>query len=174
MRSENLPDGSNDKVTWKRSGDLLTKRRNNVTLRRDGDVPQRCYWVFYLGITDEVVETYQWDVKDTYHWDVLVTYQWDVVGCFIWDLFDTSSGRTDGTSLLRPLKTSSRRFNKMSCRLTTETSSRRSTETSLGVSFETYLRHHWDVQRDVVKASLRRLVARWDFTSLPTCFFEIY
>ena len=158
MRSENLPDGSNDKVTWKRSGDLLTKRRNNVTLRRDGDVPQRCYWVFYLGVTDDVVET----------------YQWDLVGCFIWDLFDTSSGRTDGTSLLRPLKTSSRRFNKMSCKLTTETSSRRSTETSLGVSFETYLRHHWDVQRDVVKASLRRLVARWDFTSLPTCFFEIY
>ena len=110
MRSENLPDGSNDKVTWKRSGDLLTKRRNNVTLRRDGDVPQRCYWVFYLGVTDDVVETYQWDVKDTYHWDVLVTYHWDVVECFIWDLFETSWGRTDGTSLLRPLKTSSGRF----------------------------------------------------------------
>ena len=39
---------------------------------------------------------------------------------------------------------------------------RRSTETSLGVSFETYLRRHWDVQRDVVTTSLQRLVAGWD------------
>ena len=31
----------------------------------------------------------------------------------------------------------------------------------LGVSFETYLRRHWDVQRDVVTTSLRRLVAGW-------------
>ena len=38
---------------------------------------------------------------------------------------------------------------------------RRSSETSLDVSFETYLRRHWDVQRDVVTTSLRRLVAGW-------------
>ena len=38
---------------------------------------------------------------------------------------------------------------------------RSSTETSLGVSFETYLRRHWDVQRDVVTTSPRRLVAGW-------------
>ena len=65
------------------------------------------------------------------------TYHWDVIGCFIWDLFETSWRRT------------------------TETSWRRSTETSLGVSFETYLRRHWDVQRDVVTTLLRRLVAGW-------------
>ena len=32
----------------------------------------------------------------------------------------------------------------------------------MDVSFETYLRHCWDVQRDVVTTSLRRLVAGWD------------
>ena len=90
MRHENLPDWAHDKVTWKRSRNLLTRRRNNVTLRRGGDVPQRRYWVFHLVLTGNVVETYWWDVKDTYHWGVLVTYHWDVVGCFIWDLFETS------------------------------------------------------------------------------------
>ena len=94
-----------------------------------------------------------------YHWDVLVTYHWDIVGCFIWDLFETSRRRTDGTSLLRFLETSSRHSNKMSWRRTTKTSWRHSTETSLGVSFGTYLRSYWDVQRDVVTTSLRRLAA---------------
>ena len=37
----------------------------------------------------------------------------------------------------------------------------RSIETSLGVSFETYLRRHWDVQRDVAATSPRRLNAGW-------------
>ena len=102
------------------------------------------------------------DVVDTYHWDVLVTYHWDVVGCFIWDLFETSWRRTDGTSSLCPLETSSQHTNKMSWKRTTETSWRCSTETLLGVSFETYLWHHWDVQRDVVTTSPRRLVDRLD------------
>ena len=31
----------------------------------------------------------------------------------------------------------------------------------MGVSFETYLRRHWDIQRDIVTTSLRRLVAGW-------------
>ena len=31
----------------------------------------------------------------------------------------------------------------------------------MGASFETYLRRHWDVQRDVVTTSPRRLVAGW-------------
>ena len=91
---------------------------------------------------------------DTYHWDALVTYHWDVVGCFIWDLLETSWRRTDETSSLRPLETWSRHTNKMSWR--------RTTETSLGVSFETYLRRCWDVQRDVVTTSPRRLIAGWD------------
>ena len=34
----------------------------------------------------------------------------------------------------------------------------------MGVSFETYLRRRWDVQRDVVTTSPRRLVAGWEST----------
>ena len=45
MRLENLPDGGHDKVTWKSCTDLLTRSRNNVTLRIGRDVPQRRYWV---------------------------------------------------------------------------------------------------------------------------------
>ena len=41
MRRGNLPHGGHDKVTWKRSRDLLTKCHDNVTLRRGGDMPQR-------------------------------------------------------------------------------------------------------------------------------------
>ena len=37
---------------------LETRPRDNVTPRRGGDVPQRRYWVFYLGVTEDVVETY--------------------------------------------------------------------------------------------------------------------
>ena len=43
MRRENLPDGGNDKVTRKRSTDLYKMRRSNVTLKRGGDLPHRCY-----------------------------------------------------------------------------------------------------------------------------------
>ena len=41
MRHGNLSDGGHDKVTSKRSRVLLTRRCNNVILRRGGDVPQR-------------------------------------------------------------------------------------------------------------------------------------
>ena len=57
MRRENLPDGGHDKVTSKRS-DILTRRRDNVTPRGGGDVPQQHYWVFQMGLTGDVVETY--------------------------------------------------------------------------------------------------------------------
>ena len=57
MRRGNLHDWGNNKVTWKRIRDLLTRRRNNVTLRRGGDVPQRRYWVFHLGLTGDVIDT---------------------------------------------------------------------------------------------------------------------
>ena len=40
MRRGNLPDGGHDKVIRKRSRDLLTRRRDNVTVTRVGDVPQ--------------------------------------------------------------------------------------------------------------------------------------
>ena len=36
--------------------DLLTRRRENVTRRRGGDVPQERFWVFCLGLTGGVVE----------------------------------------------------------------------------------------------------------------------
>ena len=40
MRRGNLPDGGHEKVTLKHSRNLLTRRRDNVTLRRGGDVRQ--------------------------------------------------------------------------------------------------------------------------------------
>ena len=96
-----------------------------------------------------------------YHWDVLVTYHWKVIGYFIWDLLETSWRYTDLTSLLRPLETSSWRSNKTLWKRATETSWWRSAKTSLGVSFETHLRRCWDLQRDVITTSSRRLVVGW-------------
>ena len=96
---------------------------------------------------------------DTYHWDVLATYHWDVVWCFIWDL-----EHTDGTSLLHSFETLLRCSNKTSWRHTTETSWRRSIKMSLGSWFGTYLPRSWDVQRDVVPTSPRRLNAGWTAT----------
>ena len=37
---------------------LLTRRREKVTQRCGGDVPEQRYWVFYLGLTGDVVEMY--------------------------------------------------------------------------------------------------------------------
>ena len=97
----------------------------------------------------------------TYHWELLVMYHRDVIGCFIWGFFETSWRRTAGTLPLHPHKTSSQHTNKTSWIRITEISWRRSTETLLGISFETYLRRHWDKQRDVVTTSPRRLIAKW-------------
>ena len=58
MSHRNLPDGSYDKVILKSSRDLLARRCDNATLRRDGDVSQLRFWVFHLGLTRDVVETY--------------------------------------------------------------------------------------------------------------------
>ena len=59
MRRENLPAGGHDKVIAKRSRDRReTRRCDNVTLRRGGDVPQRRFWVFHLGVTGNIVVTY--------------------------------------------------------------------------------------------------------------------
>ena len=41
MRCGNLPDGGHGKVTWKRSRDLLRKRRENTTKSRVRDIPQQ-------------------------------------------------------------------------------------------------------------------------------------
>ena len=70
--------------------------------------------------------------------------------------------RTDGTLLLCPLETSFLRSNKTLQGRTTVTSWQSSTEKLMGVSFETYVRRQLDIQRDVVTASPRHLVAGWE------------
>ena len=59
MRRESLPDGGHVKVISKTILETLveTRRRDNVTPKRGGDVPQQRYWVFHLGVTGDVVET---------------------------------------------------------------------------------------------------------------------
>ena len=58
MRRGNLPEGGLDKVTLKRSRDLLTKHGDNMTPRSGGEVPQRRYCVFPLELTGDVVKMY--------------------------------------------------------------------------------------------------------------------
>ena len=58
MRRGNLPDRGHDKVTGKPSRDLLTKFRDNGTMKRGGDVSQRYYWLFHIGYTGDVVKIY--------------------------------------------------------------------------------------------------------------------
>ena len=53
MRRGDLSDGGHDKITWKRIGDLLTRRRDNVTVRRGGDVP------------NDVIGCLIWDLQET-------------------------------------------------------------------------------------------------------------
>ena len=55
MRPRKLLDGGYDKVIWMCSRDLPTRRRENVTPRYGGDIPQQRFWVFYLGLTGDVV-----------------------------------------------------------------------------------------------------------------------
>ena len=60
MRRESLPNGDHVKVISKSMVETLveTRRPDNVTPRRGGDVPQQRYLVFHLGFTGDVVETY--------------------------------------------------------------------------------------------------------------------
>ena len=53
MRRGNLSDGGHDKITWKRIRHLLTRRRDNVTLRRGVDVP------------NYVIGCFIWDLQET-------------------------------------------------------------------------------------------------------------
>ena len=57
MISRILPDGGYDKAIWMCSRNLLTRRHENVTPRCGGDIPQQRFWVFYFGLTGDVVET---------------------------------------------------------------------------------------------------------------------
>ena len=133
------------------------RRRNSVTLRRGGGVPQQCYWVFHLGVPGDVVQTYWWDVVDTYHCNVLVKHHWDVVACLIWDLFETSWRRNDGTSSQCPFGRLSQHSNKTSWRRTTETSWQRSSETLLEFSFGTSLGRTESRRYDVATTSCCRV-----------------
>ena len=67
MRLGNIPDGYHDKITWKRSRDVLTRCRDNVISRRYVDVLQQRYWVFHLRLTGGVADTYQWDIIPLRH-----------------------------------------------------------------------------------------------------------
>ena len=50
---ENLSDGGHDKIIWKQIRDLLTRRLDNVTLRRGGDVP------------NDIIGCFIWDLQET-------------------------------------------------------------------------------------------------------------
>ena len=146
---ERVRDGTRDKASqqcnselcWRRTTATLLgvsfgsyrRRRRDVLIGRSGYVPLR-----RVG-----------DVPLRRHWMFHLRLVWE------WR-------RTDATSSWPSHETSSRHTNKTSWRRTTQTSWRRSTETSLDVSFETFLRRHWEVQRDVVTTSPRRLVAGWE------------
>ena len=114
MKRRNLSDEGHDKITWKRIRDLIARRPDNVTLRRGGDVPQRRYWVFHLGLTGDVVNTYNemswWCTSET------------SLGVSFGDLLETSWRHTDEKLLLHPLETSPWCSNKFSWIPTTETS----------------------------------------------------
>ena len=58
MQRGNLPNLGRDKLTSKRSRDLLTRCHDNVTETRVRDLPQPHYWVFHLGLTGDLVQTY--------------------------------------------------------------------------------------------------------------------
>ena len=106
MTSGNLPDGGHDKVTWKRSRDLLTRPRDNVTPRRGGGVPQRCYWVFHLRLV--------WDVAETYRWNIVVipleTLSWRPDKTLLRSTTEMSWRRSIETSLGVSFKTYLRMF----------------------------------------------------------------
>ena len=165
------------KVIWKRGGE---RSRDKASREHNYETWRRRTTATLLSVSFGIYRRRRWDVLMGRHGyvplRVLVTYHWDVVGCFIWDVFETSWRRTDGTSSLHPLETSSQHTNKTSWRRTTETSWRRSTETSLRVSFGTYLQRRWDVQKDVVTTSPRRLFAGWaiNFTRLPSYLLAEY
>ena len=162
MRPKILADGGHDKVIWKRSKDSTRDkaspqrnsktwwRRTTTTLlsvslgsyrrrRRDVLMGRRGYVLMRRLGTVRLRRRWVFHLRLV--WGVVETYWGDVV--------------------LRPHETSSQHTNKTLKRPTTEMSWQRSTETLLGVSFETYRRRRWDVQRDVVTTSPRRLVAGW-------------
>ena len=162
MRHGNLPDIGHDKVIWKRSRDGT---KDKASRQRNSETWWRSTTTTLLGVSFGSYRRRHKDVLMGRRGYIPLRRLRDVSlrrrGCFIWDLLETSWRRTDGTSSLRPHETSSRHINKTSWRRTTETSWQRSSKTSLGVSFETYVQRRWDVQRDVVTTSPRRLVAGW-------------
>ena len=86
MRRENLPDWAHGKITWKRSRDLLTRRRNNVTLRRGGDV---------------VIECFIWDLQETSQSRTNGTSRIRTTAMSRWHTTETSLGVSFETCLRR-------------------------------------------------------------------------
>ena len=158
MRRENLPAGGHDKVIWKRSRD---RSRDKASRQHNSETWLRRTTATLLGVSFGSFRRRRSDVLMGRRGYVPLTFWWRTTETSLGVSFETSWRRTDETSSLRPLETWSRYTNKTPWRRTTETSWRRSTEMSLGVSFETYLRHRWDVQRDVVTTSPWRLFAGW-------------
>ena len=160
MRRENLlydkviwkrkRDRSRDKASWQHNSETWWRRTTATLLDVSHGSYTRCRRDVLMGRRGYVPLRRRWVFHMRLILDVKETYWLDVV-------------------ILHPLETSSRHTNKTSWRRTTETSWWRSTETSLGVSFETYLRRRWDVQRDVVTTSPRRLVAGWDDSRKNDC-----
>ena len=66
MKRGNQSDGGHEKITWKRIRDLLTRRRDNVTLRRGGDVVIGCFiWVLQATSWIRTTETSWWRTSET-------------------------------------------------------------------------------------------------------------
>ena len=164
MRLENLPDGGHVKVIWsrERSRDCT---RDKASRQRDPKTWWRRTTATLLGVSFGSYRRRRRDVligRSGYVplrrvGDVPLRRHWMFHLRLVWEW-----RRTDATSSWPSHETSSRHTNKTSWRRITQTSWRRSTETSLDVSFETFLRRHWEVQRDVVTTSPRRLVAGWE------------
>ena len=158
MKLENLPDGGHDKVIWKRSRD---RSRDKASQQRNSETWWTRTIATLLGVSFGSYRRRRRDVLMGRRGYVPLSRLGGVPLRCRWVFHLTLWRGTDGTSI-RPLETSSWHTNKKLSRRTTETSWRCSTETTLGVSFETYLRRHWDLQRDILTTSPRRLVAGWE------------
>ena len=165
MRRGNLPDRGHNKVTWKRSRDLLTRRRGNVIRRRGGDVTQRRYWVFCLGVAGDVAEPYRL-TNATSRICTIETSWWRTTERSLDVLFescllrrgDVLMGRCYYVLLKRHYYVPIRRCGDVLLKHLGDLPPR----SCWVFHLRTYVRRQWDIQRDVVTALPRHLVAGWE------------
>ena len=151
MRLENLPDGGHVKVIWSRersrdcTRDKASRQRDSKTWWRRTTATllgvsfgsyRRCRRDVPMGRRGYVPLRHIGDVPLRRCWVFHLRFIWDVVETYWWGVVITSPW--DVVTLYQ-----------------------QDVVKSLGVSFETYLRRCWDVQRDVVATSPRRLLAGW-------------